>query len=246
MTNGISFNFEDNVGLSFSKIEYPKAFESKASVPAKFGTAEDTQREFGGNSVYIHAISPSARVDQLDDGIEVTVIDKDGKTSARVYNGKGEKGDRGSRGEQGVGISTIHLNSDYTLTLVLTDGTRITTGSVRGDVGPEGPKGDTGPKGIQGDKGDKGDTGVGIAKARLNDDYTLTLIFTDGNTFTTPSIRGEQGDGSDYEKMANIPSINGVQVEGDKTLSDYGDRIVSNREIKDIIDTQFAAVFGGN
>lgn len=66
MTNGISFNFEDNVGLSFSKIEYPKAFESKASVPAKFGTAEDTQREFGGNSVYIHAISPSARVDQLD------------------------------------------------------------------------------------------------------------------------------------------------------------------------------------
>ena len=37
-------------------------------------------------------------------------------------------------------------------------------------------------------------TGNGIASARLNSDYTLTLVFTDGTFFTTPiSIRGATG-----------------------------------------------------
>lgn len=50
-------------------------------------------------------------------------------------------------------------------------------------------------------KGDKGDTGNGIASAILNEDYTLTLTFTNGFEYTTPSIRGEQG----------IQGIRGVQ-----------------------------------
>ena len=41
-----------------------------------------------------------------------------------------------------------------------------------------------------------GDPGVGIASAVLNSDYTLTLNFTDGKSYTTPnSIRGEDGVG---------------------------------------------------
>jgi len=36
-------------------------------------------------------------------------------------------------------------------------------------------------------------TGNGIAGATLNQDYTLTLTFTNGETYTTPSIRGAQG-----------------------------------------------------
>lgn len=36
--------------------------------------------------------------------------------------------------------------------------------------------------------------GNGISSAVLNNDYTLTLTFTDGTTYTTPSIRGAQGD----------------------------------------------------
>ena len=42
-------------------------------------------------------------------------------------------------------------------------------------------------------KGDKGNTGNGIASATLNPDYTLTLTFTDGTSYTTAPIRGEQG-----------------------------------------------------
>lgn len=36
--------------------------------------------------------------------------------------------------------------------------------------------------------------GVGIESAAMNDDYTLTLYFTDGTSYTTPSLRGEQGE----------------------------------------------------
>jgi len=47
-------------------------------------------------------------------------------------------------------------------------------------------------------EGQKGDTGNGISSAVLNDDYTLTLYFTDGTSYTTPSIRGATGDSGVY------------------------------------------------
>lgn len=46
------------------------------------------------------------------------------------------------------------------------------------------PKGDTGATGA---------TGNGIESAVLNANYTLTLTFTDGTSYTTPSIRGATG-----------------------------------------------------
>lgn len=39
----------------------------------------------------------------------------------------------------------------------------------------------------------KGDTGNGIESTVLNSDYTLTINYTDGTDYTTPSIRGEKG-----------------------------------------------------
>lgn len=61
-------------------------------------------------------------------------------------------------------------------------------------------------------QGPKGDTGNGIASAVLNGDYTLTLNFTDGSSYTTPSIRGAQGiqgeKGSKGEK--GEPGTNGT------------------------------------
>ena len=42
--------------------------------------------------------------------------------------------------------------------------------------------------------GAKGDTGTGISSCTLNQDYTLTINFTDGTSYTTPvSIRGATG-----------------------------------------------------
>lgn len=67
----------------------------------------------------------------------------------------------------------------------------------------------------------KGDKGNGIQSAVLNNDYTLTLTFTDGTTYTTPSIRGEKGEqgepatdmdihicsASEYDSETRIPTI---------------------------------------
>lgn len=75
------------------------------------------------------------------------------------------------------------------------------TGSpAQGGPGPQGEQGKTGetgaqgPEGIQGKQGEKGETGNGIASTVLNEDYTLTITFTDGTSYTTPTpIRGEIG-----------------------------------------------------
>ena len=56
----------------------------------------------------------------------------------------GPQGPTGSTGATGNGISSCVLNSDYTLTITFTDGTSVTTTSIRGE------KGDTGERGPQG------------------------------------------------------------------------------------------------
>lgn len=49
------------------------------------------------------------------------------------------------------------------------------------------------PQGIQGERGETGADGNGIASVVYNADYTLTLVFDNGERFTTPPIRGERG-----------------------------------------------------
>ena len=58
---------------------------------------------------------------------------------------------------------------------------------------------------VVGPQGDPGETGNGIASTTLNQDYTLTINYTNGDSDTTSSIRGEKGetgapgkDGEDY------------------------------------------------
>lgn len=113
----------------------------------------------------------------------------------------------------GNGIESVVFNPDYTLSLYFTDGTSVTTGSIKGAKGDSG----TGITSVvynndhtltvnltdgtsyrtDSIKGNKGDTGVGIASAELNSNHTLTIRYTDGTSYTTPSIRGEKGDKGD-------------------------------------------------
>ena len=124
-----------------------------------------------------------------------------GKTGETGAQGPaGIQGKQGEKGETGNGIASTVLNEDYTLTITFTDGTSYTTPTpIRGEIGltgPEGPRGltgKTGATGAQGQKGEKGDTGNGIANTVLNDDYTLTITFTDGTEYKTSSIRGATG-----------------------------------------------------
>lgn len=57
------------------------------------------------------------------------------------------------------------------------------------------------------------------------------------------SIPTERITPGDYEKLAHKPSINEVELNGNKTFDDLGDHTLSNIEIKAIFDRVFK---GGN
>lgn len=124
------------------------------------------------------------------------------------------RNDADSGAFDGNGIAGVELNGDYTLTITFTDGTSETFGPIRGAAGEkgdpgdqgatgatgaQGPQGERGPQGYQGIQGPQGvpgptgATGNGISSVVMNDDYTLSIWFTDGTIYTTPSIRGQEG-----------------------------------------------------
>lgn len=100
---------------------------------------------------------------------------------------------QGIQGETGNGIASVSLNSDYTLTISMTDGTSYTTASIRGEKGekgdtgergPIGPQGETGPQGPTGATGAKGDTGETGATPNLTIGTVETLAPTEDATAT--------------------------------------------------------------
>ena len=76
--------------------------------------------------------------------------------------------------------------------------------------GAGGLRGLTGPEGPQGVPGQDGADGNGITSTVLNPDYTLTITFSDGTTYTTPSIRGAQGE----QGVQGIPGEPGATGNG--------------------------------
>ena len=116
-----------------------------------------------------------------------------------------------------AGIAQIIFNDDYTITFVLTDGRRFTTGSIRGAVGEKGDKGDKGDTGERGEKGDKGDAGATGERG------------PQGETGPTgpQGPKGDQGDdyvltAQDKEDIAGLVDVpvNDVQINGSSVVSD--------------------------
>ena len=174
---------------------------------------------------------------------QVTITGKDGDAILNFVLPKGDKGEQGSQGEQGLignGIQQIQLNSDYTLTIIYTNGTTYTTSSVRGAQGEQGVSvssfqqteervtdtlyniifsdGNTQsisiPKGATGPTGETGPTGNGIQNITLNGDYTLTINYTNGTSYTTSSIRGAQGDSGYSGNIEDLQIVNNLTEGG--------------------------------
>ena len=87
-------------------------------------------------------------------------------------------GATGIQGPRGISVTGVVQNSDYTLTLTLSDGSFYTT--------------------------DNPVRGVGIDHVVMNSDYTMTIYFEDNTSYTTPfSMRGPKGEpgagGADVE-----------------------------------------------
>lgn len=117
------------------------------------------------------------------------------------------QGDAGQPGADGAdGVSPVVSVS------AITGGHRITITDAKGtetfDV----------MDGEDGSPGSNGKNGNGIKSAVLNADYTLTLTFDDGTSYTTPSIRGATGaagkdgvDGQDgYTPVKGVDYFDGV------------------------------------
>lgn len=73
-----------------------------------------------------------------------------------------------------------------------------------------------------GSKGDTGDTGNGIASAELNEDYTLTLTFDNGDAVTTGSIRGATGAQGETGETGPIGATPDISI-GTVTTLDAGE-----------------------
>lgn len=72
----------------------------------------------------------------------------------------------------------------------------------------------------------------------LEQEDTLNIELIDRNA-------GGSGTG-DYEELVHKPSINGVELVGNKTFEELGREDIANSRIKQIIDTSYDLIFGGN
>lgn len=111
----------------------------------------------------------------------------------------GEEGGSTGGGTGADGFSPIAyvVQTETGATISITDKNGTTTAEVlNGKDGVDGSDGYTPVKGVDyfdGQDGSPGKDGNGIKSAVLNADYTLTLAFDDGTSYTTPSIRGATG-----------------------------------------------------
>ena len=181
------------------------------------------------NDGQIIEVVPPAYQSKFDELVKLT---NDIKTSYEIGEFKGEKGDKGDVGPQGP-QGPIGLTGPQ---------------GPKGDTGEQGPKGDTGPQGeqgLQGPQGDKGEQGeVGPMgpqgpKGDTGPQGEQGLQGPQGDKGEQGEVgpmgpqgpQGEQGPigpqgpaGSggttNYNDLENKPSINGVELIGNKTSGD--------------------------
>ena len=161
----------------------------------------------------IVVIDPYISIEQTDEGAVVTVTDKQGVTTATIYNGKdgqdGQDGRDGRDGQSGVdGFSPTATvsKSGNVATISITDKSGTTSAQVvDGAKGDKGDKGDPGI-GIKGDKGDPGADGQDGADgfspvaSVSKSGNTTTISITDKNGTTTATVNDGVGD---------VASVNG-------------------------------------
>ncbi len=133
--------------------------------------------------------------DKGDTGVQGLQGEQGPKGDTGATGPEGPQGLQGIQGEPGTpgadGVSVVSV--EQTTTSSADGGENVVTVTLSNGVKST-------FKIKNGSKGSTGEKGNGIKSAVLNADYTLTLTFDDGTTYTTPSIRGAQGPkGDSYE-----------------------------------------------
>lgn len=157
----------------------------------------------------------TAEAETLPAGSDATASYSDGVLSFGIPQGiQGEQGEQGETGETGApaGFGNVTASVDNT---VGTPSVNVTASGP--DTAKEFDFAFHNLKGEQGDTGETGATGNGIASTVLNPDYTLTIRFTDGTSYTTPSIRGAKGNTGNTGATGN--GIQSTVLNADYTLT---------------------------
>lgn len=66
----------------------------------------------------------------------------------------------------------------------------------------------------------------------------------DADSLVAAINRALKASGGDYSSIANKPSINDVELVGNKTFEELGATTITNEELKTIIDAQYELIFG--
>ena len=144
------------------------------------------------------------------------------KTSYELGEFKGEKGDKGDVGPQGP-QGPIGLTGPQ---------------GPKGDTGEQGPKGETGPQGeqgLQGPQGEKGDKGDKGDKGEQGEVGPMGPQGPQGEQGPMgPQGPAGSGGTTDYNSLTNKPSINGVELSGNKTSSDL--KMYTQEEVDYLLD----------
>jgi hypothetical protein len=131
------------------------------------------------------------------DGMKIIFTLNDGKTATVIVPAPKD-------GEDGISITNVTLNNQSHLICTLSDSSTIDAGLIR--------------QGVDGN----GITSIEKTKTEgLVDTYTI--YFTNGTTTTFTVTNGSGGGGTDdYIDLTNKPTINNVELSGNKTSSDLG------------------------
>lgn len=229
-----------------------KAVEAKNAAETAQGKAEDAQRaaeQAAGSVLGLTAdASVDANVGTPSVEVEVTTESDHKKMSFAFHNLKGVQGD------PGVGISSVILNADYTLTITLTNGNSYTTSSIRGEVGatpnltigtvstlPEGSQATATITGTDEEPvlnlgipvGDTGDPGISptITVTEITGGHEVEVVDAQG-TQTFDVMDGEVSEAELTEKLADKADVIISSASGEiVTIADGGNDL----PIKNII-----------
>lgn len=100
----------------------------------------------------IRAVSPTATVERIEGGAEVTITDYEQTTTAVIYDGAkgdpgepGQPGSPGQPGQDGVSPTASVTQTATGATVTVTDASGTTTANLtNGPTGPQGPQGPAG------------------------------------------------------------------------------------------------------
>lgn len=79
----------------------------------------------------------------------------------------------------------------------------------------------------------------GKFKATFTEQNTMGASFREGGALEAEFGEVQKVSTSNYNELSNKPSINDVELKGNKSFDDLGDHTLTNLEIKDIFNKIF-------